>query len=162
MIPIDKIFTIAKNAENRNKAFFKNIKPKQANKVDDLFQKTNNEVFSKINCLECANCCKTLGPLLSERDISRISKKLNIKPAIFESKYLVIDEDGDYIFKTMPCPFIDSENYCSIYEYRPKACSDYPHTHQPDILKKHKITIKNSFTCPAVFEILEKVKQTWK
>lgn len=162
MISIDSLATLAKNAENKNKTFFKNIKPKQANKIDDLFHKINDEVFSKINCLECANCCKTLGPRLSERDISHISKKMNIKTSVFESKYLIIDEDGDYIFKTMPCPFLDSENYCSIYEYRPKACSDYPHTQQPEILKKQKITIKNSFTCPVVFEILEKVKQTWK
>ncbi len=162
MIPINKIYTLAKNAENKNKAFFKNIKPKQANKIDELFHKTNDKVFSKTNCLNCANCCKTLGPLLLERDISRISKKLKMKPANFESKYLIIDEDGDYIFNTMPCPFIDSENYCTIYEFRPKACIDYPHTHQPDILKKQKIMIKNSFTCPAVLEILETVQQSWK
>lgn len=162
MISIDSIAILAKNAEKKNKVFFKNIKPKQSRQIDELFHKINDEVFSEINCLECANCCKTLGPLLSEKDISRISKKLNIKPYEFESKYLIIDEDGDYIFKTMPCPFLDKENYCTIYEFKPKACSDYPHTRQPEILKKQNITIKNSYTCPAVFEIIKRVKQSLK
>jgi len=80
MIPINSLATLAKNAETNNKAFFKNIKPKQSHNTDELFHKINDEVFSKINCLECANCCKTLEPRFSERDISRISKKMNIKP----------------------------------------------------------------------------------
>jgi Fe-S-cluster containining protein len=162
MLYLDKLSLLSKKAEPNNKAFFKSIKPGKASEIDKIFHRINNQVFSHVNCLECANCCKTLGPRLSERDIKKIGKSLNIKASEFEKQYLIIDEDGDYVFKTMPCPFLDNENFCLIYDNRPKACSDYPHTHQPEILRKRKITIKNSFTCPAVYEILEEVKKSWK
>ena len=162
MLNIGKLSLLAKQAESTNKTFFKNIKPGKANEIDKIFHRVNSEVFSHTNCLECANCCKTLGPRLTERDIRQISKTLNIKASEFEQKYLRIDEDGDAVFKTMPCPFLGNDNYCSIYKQRPKACTDYPHTHQPEILRKSKIAIINSFTCPAVFEILEEVKKSWK
>ena len=162
MLFLDKLSILAKKAEHENKAFFKNIRPGKANELDKIFHLKNTEVFSHTDCLECAHCCKTLGPRLSERDIRQLSKALNIKASKFEEQYLRIDEDGDSVFKTMPCPFLGSDNYCSVYKYRPKACSDYPHTHQPEILRKSKITIKNSFTCPAVYEIIEEVKKSWK
>lgn len=162
MLYLDKLSVLAKKAEPRNKLFFKSIKPGKANELDKIFHKLNTEVFSRIDCLDCANCCRTLGPRLTERDIRQISKALNIKAAYFEQQYLRIDEDGDTVFKTMPCPFLGSDNYCSIYKFRPKACADYPHTHQPEIVRKSKITINNTFTCPAVYEILEEVKKSWK
>jgi Fe-S-cluster containining protein len=162
MLYLDKLSILSKKAEPENRLFFKNIKPGKANELDKTFHKINDEVFSHTDCLKCANCCKALGPRLSERDIRQLSKTLNIKASVFEQQYLRIDEDGDYVFKTMPCPFLGSDNYCSVYKNRPKACSDYPHTHQPEILRKSKVTIKNSYTCPAVYEILEEVKKIWK
>ena len=36
----------------------------------------HEDQFSKINCLECANCRKTTSPIFTNRDISRISKYL--------------------------------------------------------------------------------------
>jgi Fe-S-cluster containining protein len=75
------------------------------------------------------------------------------------SAYLRIDEDNDYVFKTMPCPFLGADNYCSIYEDRPKACREYPHTDRKKFYQIHALTIKNAATCPAVFNLLERLKK---
>ena len=139
-----------------NKKILKNLKKKN---VDVIFQKYHEEVFRKVDCLGCANCCITTGPLIMDRDIARISKVLRIKPAVFEAQYLRIDEDGDWVFKTMPCPFLGSDNYCLIYEDRPKACREYPHTDSKNMHRLLDKTVTNSTICPAAAMILEKIRE---
>ena len=78
-------------------------------------------------------------------------------------QFLHIDEDNDYVLKSVPCTFLDADNQCSIYHVRPKACREYPHTNR---IKQHqllKLTEKNVSICPAVFQITEQLKKqlTW-
>jgi len=96
-----------------------------------------------------------------DRDIARISKALRIKPAVFEAQYLRIDEDGDWVFKTMPCPFPGSDNYCLIYEDRPKACREYPHTDSKNMHRLFEKTLINSTICPAAAMILERIRELY-
>jgi Fe-S-cluster containining protein len=70
------------------------------------------------------------------------------------------DEDGDYVFKSSPCPFLASDNACSIYEFRPKACREYPHTNRPQMKQILDLTFKNATVCPAVKEILKRIDST--
>ncbi len=124
-------FTIkAQQKTVENKKLIKKIKQNRKINLDALFYSAHENVFNHINCLDCANCCRSLGPRITNKDIERLSKQLNIKPSTFTEKYLLIDEDNDYVFKTMPCPFLLPDNYCSVYEQRPKACREYPHTNQ--------------------------------
>ena len=123
--------------------------------VDKKIHQLHSEAFSEIDCLECANCCKTTGPLIIQKDINRIAPHLNLSPMGFIEKYLNIDEDNDYVFKSMPCPFLGEDNYCSIYEVRPKACREYPHTDRVNQLGILKLTEKNASVCPAVADIFE-------
>ena len=138
-----------------NKKMLKNLKKKN---LDILFQDHHYKVFEEIDCFACANCCITTGPLILERDIDRISKSLRMKPTSFINKYLRRDEDNDWVFKTMPCPFLDSDNYCLIYDVRPKACREYPHTDRKNIHQLFGKTLINSTICPAVGMILERIQ----
>ena len=88
-----------------------------------------------------------------------MASALRKKPGDIVAQYLRIDEDNDYVFKSMPCPFLCSDNYCSIYENRPAACREYPHTDRRKFIQITDLTIKNSETCPAVFEILSRLKK---
>ena len=162
MISPEELKKSAGKSEKQNKTFFRNIKPGKANLLDNITHSENDKVFSKINCLDCAYCCKYLGPRITNKDIRDLSHYLNIKESEFEKKYIKIDEDNDTIFSSHPCPFLDTKNFCAVYDKRPRACRDYPHTHQPEILRKKEIHIKNTFICPAVFEIFENIKKTWK
>lgn len=123
-------------------------------KMDTIVQQLHEDVSAEIDCLSCANCCRTLGPAIYDKDIERMAKALRIKPAEVVSKYLKMDEDGDYVFLSMPCPFLLSDNYCSIYEARPKACREYPHTDRKRFEQIYKLTVKNSATCPIAYEVL--------
>ncbi|GAB6011451.1 YkgJ family cysteine cluster protein [Viscerimonas tarda] len=126
-------------------------------KADAVVHGLHEEVSEAIDCLECANCCRTLGPAIYDKDIERMSKALKMKPSAVVETYLRIDEDKDYVFKTMPCPFLLPDNYCSIYEYRPKACREYPHTGRKKFSQIYKLTVKNAETCPVAYEVLTRL-----
>ncbi len=126
--------------------------------IDDiLINKEHDRVFSGINCLDCANCCKTHSPIIVQKDMERISKHLHIKQNEFVSRYLLLDEDGDWVFHTIPCPFLLEDNKCSIYDVRPKACSEYPHTNRKKLYQIAELTLINAEICPAVSPILDAV-----
>lgn len=149
---------LAGNAESDNKNLLKQLKRKPSSEVDSLFQKLHDEVFEEINCLECANCCSTISPIITDRDIDKMAKALRIKPSEVVEKYLEIDEDNDYVYRNHPCPFLGTDKYCSIYEDRPKACREYPHTDRRKIQQLFNLTLKNTKVCPAVYLILEHAK----
>jgi len=149
----------AKKVEKETKTFFKSIKKNRHRELDDTIHAIHQEIFDSINCLDCGNCCRTLGPRITDRDIERIAQALRIKPHEVVQRHLHIDEDKEYVFRSMPCPFLGSDNYCSIYEDRPKACREYPHTDRKKFYQIHALTIKNAETCPAVFHTLEQLKQ---
>lgn len=143
-----------------NRAYLTKLKRLDPRKVDNAFHKVHEEVFEEMDCLDCANCCKTTSPIFYENDIDRAAKALRVKPGDFVEKYLRIDEDKDYVLKSSPCPFLDSENYCGIYENRPKACREYPHTNRKKMVQVMELTYKNTMVCPAVLEMVERLKKS--
>lgn len=158
-LDLNKFSQVSKNRAVENKRFLQRLKSKDTRKVDEVFHRAHEEVFETIDCLTCANCCKTTSPIFYPNDIDRIAKSLRTKPGEFIEKYLRVDEDKDYVLKSSPCPFLDSENYCSIYDVRPKACREYPHTDRKKMVQITELTYKNTLVCPAVLEIVEKLKR---
>jgi uncharacterized protein len=161
MIDPPKLSELARLKENQNRKFFSKLRAKPPKDLDLIVHELHENTFAQIDCLECANCCKTLGPRINEKDIERISKFLKFKKADFIKTYLKIDEDGDFVFQSMPCPFLLPDNYCSIYDVRPRACAEYPHTNRRKFQQIFNLTIKNSYTCPAVYEIVEGLKKIY-
>lgn len=150
---------LAKQKENSNRKFLMRLKTRIPKDLDAVVQELHENTFSKIDCFNCANCCKHLGPRITEKDIDRIAKFSRLKKQSFISTYLKIDEYRDYVFQNMPCPFLLPDNYCSIYEVRPKACQDYPHTNRRKFHQILNLSLKNTYTCPAVFQIVEELKK---
>ena len=152
----------AKDKHKENKKFFAKLRKKPPKNLDRQMQEMHEEEFSRTNCLDCANCCKTTGPLFTNKDIERISKHLKLKPQQFIEQYLRIDEDKDYVLQQVPCVFLAADNYCLIYEVRPKACREFPHTDRKDFHKISNLTLKNTAICPAAFNIVEEMKRRLK
>ncbi len=125
--------------------------------LDSLCHEAHAEAFSKIDCLACANCCRTTGPLFTGRDIERLAKHLGISARHFIETFLRTDEDGDIVLKSVPCPFLLENNECRVYDFRPKACREYPHTDSKNQSHIFHLTLKNAEICPAVLEILQKI-----
>ncbi len=152
----------AKDKHKENKKFFAKLRKKPPKDLDRQMQEMHDEEFSRTNCLDCANCCKTTGPLFTNKDIERISKHLKLKPQQFIEQYLRIDEDKDYVLQEVPCTFLAADNYCLIYDVRPKACREFPHTDRKDFHKISNLTIKNTAICPAAYNIVEEMKRRIK
>ena len=149
----ENLSLLATKAEPELKNFQKkNLK--QLKKMDCEIHELHNKYSEEIDCLQCANCCKTLGPMITDTDIQRMAKALRMSPSEVVTTYLKIDEDGDYVFQEMPCPFLMPDNYCIIYENRPKACREYPHTNRKKFYQVYKLSIKNAYTCPIAYEVL--------
>ena len=146
-----------KSAEN--KKFLTSLKKKDIRKVDDVFHHTHEEVFESVDCLTCANCCKTTSPIFYQNDIERVARALRMKPGEFVERYLRIDEDQDFVLKSSPCPFLLSDNMCQVYDDRPKACREYPHTDRKKMVQIMDLTHQNTLVCPAVFEMVERIKK---
>ena len=122
-------------------------------------QEIHEAEFKRTDCLHCANCCKTTGPLFTSADIERIAKHLKQKPQQFIDQYLRIDEDHDYVLQSVPCTFLGADNACFIYDVRPKACREFPHTDRKKFQQISDLTLKNVAICPAAFNIVEAMKK---
>ena len=157
-----KTIELATKKSVENKKFLERLKKMQPRDLDKITNQLHDEAFEHIDCLQCANCCATTGPLLKDKDIERLANATKMRPAIFTEKHLRIDEDHDYVFKSHPCPFLGDDKYCSVYENRPKACADFPHTQQNKIPNKLRITYLNLMICPAVAEVVEGLKLHYK
>jgi len=155
--PLETLNQVAASKRGKFKQKVKQLKKLPSREVDSQMHTLHDKAFSKINCLDCANCCKTTGPLFIPSDISRISKQLGIKEKEFKKTYLRIDEDNDWVLQSVPCPFLLDNNECSIYDFAPKACREYPHTDMIGQQKIFNLTIRNAAICPAVMEIMEEI-----
>jgi uncharacterized protein len=147
----------AKSNKKANRKWFSSLSRRKD--LDMLFHREHEAVFQQTDCLTCANCCKTTSPIFRDVDINRIAKHLGLKPGDFTQKNLHIDQDGDWVLNTSPCLFLGDDNRCSIYEVRPKACREYPHTDRKNMAQVLDLTYRNTLVCPAVARITENIQQ---
>jgi Fe-S-cluster containining protein len=161
-VNLNELKALAKGKQKENIRLLSYLKKFRLNDVDNLFKEAHEGVFETMDCLSCANCCKTTSPIFYPRDIERMANSCGVKPGLFTEKYLRIDEDGDYVLKQTPCPFLDENNYCKQYDARPNACREYPHTNRKKMEQLFELTLKNTLVCPAVFKIFEQLKKKVK
>lgn len=136
------------------------LKLKSKKNLDELFRTQHAIEFKKRDCLACANCCKTTSPIFRDTDVKRIAKHLRIKESQFINTYLKMDEESDLVLQSSPCSFLAEDNTCNIYEYRPLACREYPHTDRKNMHQIIELTAMNTQICPAVALIVEKITST--
>jgi Fe-S-cluster containining protein len=129
--------------------------------LDKLTEKLNEEIWQEVDCLTCANCCKTMTPTYTVKDIKRISAYLGMTPRDFKDKWLYYDKkEGDWMNVNRPCQFLDLKtNMCNIYEVRPADCAGFPHFTRKkmgDYMHVHKQNIEY---CPATFKMVERMME---
>jgi len=155
---IARFFETTDKSPKGMKEFIKWLSKNAPANIDNLVHELHDDVFQEVDCLACANCCKTVGPAIKDVDIDRLSKYMKIKPSKLIEQYMVIDDEHDYIFNTHPCPFLLSDNCCSVYESRPKACREYPHTDRRRVMQLIQLHKTNIQYCPAVYEVFCRLK----
>tara|TARA_R110002073_G_scaffold14998_1_gene60130 strand:- start:53525 stop:54022 length:498 start_codon:yes stop_codon:yes gene_type:complete len=157
---LENLPKLAAEKHQETKKYFTKLKKKNPKRLDLLMQELHDDEFAKADCLACANCCKTSSPIFTDKDISRISKHFRMKEQQFISQYLQRDEEDFMVLQQAPCTFLDtSDNKCTIYDVRPKACAEYPHTNRKKFIQLTQLTLKNTEICPAAFNIVEELKK---
>lgn len=151
-----------RNKVNKNKTVFKRFLNKllkeQPRGLDTIAAQTDKEVWQEVDCLSCANCCKTMSPTYTAADIKRISAHFEMTPDEFKKKWLRKDRGGDWLNKTEPCQFLNLENnYCAIYEIRPKDCAGFPHHTKRRMVDYMHVYKQNVEYCPATYKLVEKM-----
>ena len=155
---VEKALEQARNDLQGNKRFFRKLKARPPRDLDGVFHDAHDEAFERIDCLACANCCKTTSPIFRDVDIDRLATHLRIKPGELVDRHLHLDNEGDYVLNVAPCPFLGPDNYCSVYEARPRACREYPHTDRKNMLQILPLTLRNTLVCPAVGEVVRTLR----
>ena len=158
-MPEDILHNWEKKSKEQRKNYRQFLKRADKNKVLKQLQGLHSEAFERVDCLSCANCCKNYSPRFKTPDVKRIAKMLGMKESVFIDTYLRVDEDGDFVVKTSPCPFLNADNTCNIYDFRPSDCARFPYTDEDVIVKRQALTIKNSEFCPITYYVLERLLQ---
>lgn len=156
----DKINISAKKKEEVGRVF-KNLKRRKSKDLDQTFHDAHDQVFHEVDCLKCANCCKTTSPIFRDVDIQRIARKLKVNVSTFEELYLMKDDEGDWVLQELPCHFLGSDNKCFIYDVRPQACREYPHTDRKRMVQILDLTRRNMEICPGVATIVDEVVEKY-
>ena len=155
----EELKILAIKADPSSGRWIASFNKKQANRLDEVVHLLHERIFTEIDCLTCANCCKCISPAIYDRDVDRLSKSQRMKPSEFIQTYLIPDNDNDYVFRQTPCPFLDNDNYCRVYADRPKACREYPHTDRKRFYQLLKLTQTNASICPAAYHVMEELKK---
>lgn len=146
-----------KKSKEKQKQFRQFLQRADKNKVLKQLPDLHEEAFRQVDCLSCAACCKNYSPRFKTPDIKRISRHLGLRESELIDTYLQVDEDGDFVVRSSPCPFLGPDNFCAIYEARPSDCARFPYTDEDVIIRRQQLTLKNSTFCPAVFFVLDKL-----
>ena len=160
------IARMAKLKEDENWAFrtFLKALDMEDERLDAMVQAINDKVSAKIDCTQCANCCREIRPVLDDKDITRFAIGLEMPVQEFRNTHLREDDDkrGEYLFTELPCQFLDG-NRCSNYASRPKDCQSFPHLHKPDFRQGLFGVVMNYETCPIVYNVYERLKvKLWR
>lgn len=160
MQPIN-LKTFKKNvAFNKRKMrmFITRLEKTPPRKLDQWAQENEKEVWKQVDCLSCANCCKSMTPTFTVADIKRISAHLGTTPEAFKTAYLHKDKGGDWMNVKQPCQFLDLKtNMCSIYEVRPADCAGFPHLSKKKVVDYLHVHHQNVEYCPATYTMVEKM-----
>ncbi len=141
------------------KSFLTKLDKRAPKGLDNLAEMLSPTVWQEVDCLSCANCCKTMSPTFTSTDVKRISAHFKMTPAAFKEKYLEYDKkDKDWLNKLQPCQWLNlKDNKCSIYEIRPSDCAGFPHLTKKKMTEYIHVHKQNIEYCPATYKMVEKM-----
>ena len=140
-------------------AFLRSLPRRKVKGLSSKFYRLNKEAYSKIDCGQCANCCKVMTPTYTKAEVKRIAAHVGMSEKEYWAKYLKKDKAGDIINRKTPCHFLDKNNRCTIYAIRPLDCRQFPHTQKKDVFFQLDVHIQNVELCPITFHVVKRLNE---
>ena len=158
-INLEKIKREATEKREENEAFRQRIKRLKSPEFDALIHETASDVYTRIDCTRCGNCCKVLQPAIVEEEVPRLALKKNCSSEEFIDNFLELAETKDhFVMRKSPCVFL-SELKCTIYTDRPSSCADYPHLLKEDQKFRMRRVLNHYGSCPIIYHVIEILKE---
>jgi uncharacterized protein len=147
--------------KRRLKRFLSRLEKKAPKGLQALTVEADKAVWQRTDCLDCANCCKTMSPTYTKEDVRRIARHLEMTEAAFRKKWLYKDKTGDWMNVKQPCQFLDLKtNMCNIYAVRPRDCAGFPHHVKKKMNADYMHMYKQNLEyCPATYRLVEAVME---
>jgi len=129
--------------------------------LNNVVQGLTKEIWSQIDCTECANCCRTTLTRVVPDEFAPLARTLGLSIEDLKVQVLHREDDVGEMGEAgwvlpLPCPLLDG-NLCRVYDERPQQCRDYPNLHTD--FRMHSISrFTNAEICPIVFNVIEELK----
>ena len=155
-IDLSRIQQLSQAHGDENWEFRSWLKQHAPDDIDDLVKTLSQKYFALIDCMQCANCCRSLQMEFKKSEIHAIAKTLGQSMEAFQKQSM---SEGKV---NPPCPMLNGK-LCSIYENRPDVCRSFPHLEQPEFTARLIGVISNVAIYPIAFNAFEelKVKLAW-
>jgi hypothetical protein len=154
---------IVRHNKKRVRSFLSRLEKKKPKDLVKLTLEADKQAWAKTDCLHCANCCKTMSPTYTQKDIRRISAHLGMTASAFREKWLYKDKTGDWMNVKQPCQFLDlTTNMCDIYAVRPRDCAGFPHHTNKKMVDYMHMYKQNIEYCPATYRVVEFIMEKAK
>lgn len=156
---LDKFIRKASKSKTRLRRFLTRLTKDPPRKLDLLIAQSEKEVWTEVDCLSCANCCRSMTPTYNLADMKRIAAHLGMSLRAFQDKWLYQEKGtGDWLNRSTPCQFLDlADNKCSIYDVRPADCAGFPHLPKKKMVDYMHVHKQNVEFCPATHNLVEKL-----
>jgi len=159
LIDLAEIRRLGEKMRGENERFRRFMKSRDI--PERRLRKIAEEIQAQIDCTACANCCRVATAEVSNRDVERLARHLNLTPGAFRSQYTVRDEEGAAVLRRNEngCVFLNGTE-CTVYEGRPATCVDFPHLVRGSgsIASRMWQFIDRACYCPIVFNSLQAFK----
>ena len=156
-----RVKELAEQKKEENRAFRDHIKDCdiEPEEIDAIVYRLDAYVASKIDCRQCANCCRELPAAMDHEDVARLARAEGVTPEQFERRHLEkTDDPGRFLTRRRPCPFLEGK-LCRHYDVRPESCREFPFLHKPDFTTRSMMALWNLPYCPIVYNVYELLKQ---
>ncbi len=136
------------------RSFLTKLEKNPPKTLHKLVDEIDAKIWPETDCLTCGNCCKTMTPTYTAKDIKRIATHFKMTQDVFKEKWLKYDKkDKDWQNKKQPCQFLNLEdNKCSIYSIRPSDCAGFPHLTKKKMVDYMHVHKQNLAYCPATYK----------
>ena len=160
MITPKNVHAAALKVEAENHRFRRFLKTHaNEDELDQQFLRLHKELFASYDCSKCRNCCLAYDVSLENEEISAIAAVKGLTSDAFCKQFLSFGLLG-YEIK-QPCPFLCEDGQCELESCKPSECAGYPYTDRPDRMGSLLNIIASAEVCPIVYEMLERLKDTY-